>query len=296
MQLSIIIPVYNAEKTIQRTIHSLKKLDNCKQKSEIIFVNDGSTDNTKKIIDAYISENNIKNIILLNKENGGSATARNAGLEISKGQWVFFLDADDELLFEPLYWINKYPEKTAVGFSVVYYKNKSRYFKLKPPKISNDNFLDILTSRNPFSPSSLIFKKDKLAHMFDPGFSFLEDWLFWIMNPKVCHDMVAIKSITSVKFHIHGNNKTSDQNQNGIYRIKIAEEVFKKYNGKLSKKQKNNLIIQKNIGLIQQAIRPLSLFSLGFPCDFILFIKLVIYMLFQRFSEKLGPYAVSGKE
>lgn len=89
--LSIIIPVYNAAASIERTLQSCR--DQTSDNIEIIIVNDGSTDNTTSII-----ENSIKhdpNFILINQSNGGVSSARNLGIAKSNGRYISFLDSDD---------------------------------------------------------------------------------------------------------------------------------------------------------------------------------------------------------
>ena len=97
-KLSIIIPVYNEEKTIKIVLESLKKLDLInKIKKEIIVVNDFSKDNTEKIVKDYISENKEDKIIYLcHKKNLGKGAALNTGLKNFTGDIVVFQDADLE--------------------------------------------------------------------------------------------------------------------------------------------------------------------------------------------------------
>ena len=97
-KLSIIIPVYNEEKTIKIVLESLKKLDLInKIKKEIIVVNDFSKDNTEKIVKDYISENKEDKIIYLcHKKNLGKGAALNTGLKNITGDIVVFQDADLE--------------------------------------------------------------------------------------------------------------------------------------------------------------------------------------------------------
>ncbi len=92
--ISIIVPMFNAEKTIERCLNSIT-FQECNIKVEIIVVNDGSTDNSKTIVENYIiSKSNIK-LFLLNKNNGGASSARNEGLNFVKGDHILFLDSDD---------------------------------------------------------------------------------------------------------------------------------------------------------------------------------------------------------
>lgn len=91
--VSVIIPAYNAEKYIQRAICSVlnQTYSNC----EIIIVNDGSTDSTREAVE-FFSKNDDR-VRLINTENGGVSRARNIGIEAAKGEYISFLDADDEL-------------------------------------------------------------------------------------------------------------------------------------------------------------------------------------------------------
>ncbi len=89
-----IVPAYNEEKSIQGTLQSLVNLEYPAEKMEIIVVNDGSTDQTKEIVEQFIQEHPSRNIILLNQENKGKANAMNKGLAIAKGEFFACLDAD----------------------------------------------------------------------------------------------------------------------------------------------------------------------------------------------------------
>ena len=93
MFLSIIIPVYNAERYIGETLSSLLAQDISKDDYEIICVNDGSRDGSPALLDAFAAEH--PNIVVIHKENGGVTTARNAGLEAARGDYIWFVDADD---------------------------------------------------------------------------------------------------------------------------------------------------------------------------------------------------------
>lgn len=88
--LSIIMPVYNAEKTIEKAIDSI--LYSSKDFFELILVNDGSPDNSAEICKKYLSDSRV---VYFEKENGGLSSARNFGVEHSKGMYVTFPDPDD---------------------------------------------------------------------------------------------------------------------------------------------------------------------------------------------------------
>lgn len=89
--VSVIVPVYNAEEFLDQCIESV--INQSYQKIELILVNDGSTDNSEKICQKYARAD--KRIKVIPQKNKGSAAARNTGLRQARGEFVFFLDADD---------------------------------------------------------------------------------------------------------------------------------------------------------------------------------------------------------
>ncbi len=91
-KVSVIVPAYNSENTLPGTLDCLLG-QSIHNETEIIPVNDGSTDKTAEIIAEYAGKHS--NIFPVNKENGGVSSARNAGLEKARGKYVLFLDADD---------------------------------------------------------------------------------------------------------------------------------------------------------------------------------------------------------
>ena len=89
--VSIIIPVYNAERTLCKCLDSILEQD--LNNYEIILVNDGSKDSSLYICNKYGS--NHHNISVINQNNEGVSSARNAGLDVAKGDWITFIDSDD---------------------------------------------------------------------------------------------------------------------------------------------------------------------------------------------------------
>lgn len=93
MFLSFIVPVYNAEKYIAECLESLLSQDISHEDYEIICVNDGSKDKSLDILNEYGSR--YSSIRVIDKENGGVSSARNAGIDAATGDWIWFVDADD---------------------------------------------------------------------------------------------------------------------------------------------------------------------------------------------------------
>ena len=102
VKVSVIVPVYNVEKYLERCLLSL--VNQSLQDIEIIVVNDGSPDNSQTIIDKFASEyKNVKSYI---KENGGLSDARNYGTKKAVGEYIAFVDSDDyvsEQMYEQMY-------------------------------------------------------------------------------------------------------------------------------------------------------------------------------------------------
>lgn len=105
-KISVIIPIYNIEKYVDRCLESISNQDFLD--FEAICVNDGSTDNSKDIINKYVQ--NDSRFVLLNKENGGLSDARNYGVQFAKGDYIFFLDGDDYIESNCLNELYKYVE------------------------------------------------------------------------------------------------------------------------------------------------------------------------------------------
>ena len=93
MKISIILPIYNVQAYLRHSIDSIGLFN--QDGIEIILVNDGSTDQSLGICQEYAQLYN--NVVVIDKENGGLSDARNAGIKVAKGEYIYFLDSDDWL-------------------------------------------------------------------------------------------------------------------------------------------------------------------------------------------------------
>lgn len=94
--VSVIVPIYNVEKYLKRCIDSI--LNQTYKNLEIILIDDGSPDKCPEICDEYAQEDD--RVIVIHKENGGVSSARNAGLDIAKGEYIGFVDPDDYINYD----------------------------------------------------------------------------------------------------------------------------------------------------------------------------------------------------
>lgn len=93
--LSVVIPVYNSEKTIIQCLNSVVEQGDVGIELEIVIINDGSTDGSDSLIKEFIEKHPGIVIKYKRKENGGVSRARNLGIQLSSGTWIAFLDSDD---------------------------------------------------------------------------------------------------------------------------------------------------------------------------------------------------------
>ncbi|MCO7150882.1 glycosyltransferase [Vagococcus lutrae] len=147
IDLSIVIPAYNAEKHIKDTVCSV--LDQItKYRYEVIIINDGSTDNTLEII--YKEFGKIDNIIILSKHNSGVAETRNVGIKKAKGNYIYFLDSDDLLksnMIENLLTEAYKNELDALMFSATSFYDEDYDGEWKPPSYLRKEY-KILSGNN----------------------------------------------------------------------------------------------------------------------------------------------------
>ncbi len=108
--LSVIIPVYNAEKEIKKCLDSVIKQSGL-ENVEIIVINDGSCDKSEEVIFKYIEEHKNCNIKYYAKENEGIAKTRNFGIQKATGKYIMFIDADDYIKKDTFQKLSKYLEE-----------------------------------------------------------------------------------------------------------------------------------------------------------------------------------------
>lgn len=135
MKISIIIPIYNVEQYIEQCLVSI--LEQSYDNLEVILVNDGTKDNSMKIIEKYLSDLRIK---VINKENGGLSSARNAGLDIATGEYISFVDSDDWIEIEKLMELYKIAKEENLDIII----GNAKYYP-KMEKIHKKNYYGIKT-------------------------------------------------------------------------------------------------------------------------------------------------------
>lgn len=182
--VSVIIPMYNSEKTILQVLDSVVSQTALNEILEILVIDDGSSDLSAEIVENYI--NTHKNVVikLLKKKNGGVSSARNMGIRTAKGEYIALLDSDDLWLSNKierqLEILKTYPEIVFLGTAYFLGKNKKPIKLTLPWKKTNELFnatlTDIYFKHFPTTPS-VIFKRSAIETVgyFDESQKYGED-------------------------------------------------------------------------------------------------------------------------
>ena len=124
VKFSVIIPVYNSEKYLKECLDSL--VNQTFKDFEIICINDGSTDNSKKLLEEYANKDDRINVY--SQENQGVGAARNYGMTLAKGKYINFLDSDDILSANALKsayeFLEKHAEIDVVSIPIFFFNEK----------------------------------------------------------------------------------------------------------------------------------------------------------------------------
>ena len=183
IQLSIIIPVYNVEDYLAECLDSVfiqQDLAGC----EVICVNDGSTDSSREILAKY--KQRYPELIIIDQKNGGLPAARNSGLRIAEGEYVFFLDSDDYLLqhcIKKMITFVTYNDLDLALYNSINSTGKLYYNTKEEINIITDgiSFFSIFFSLNTFFPPSVqwlyLYKRNSIIehNMFFPEDNLQED-------------------------------------------------------------------------------------------------------------------------
>jgi len=190
-KISVIIPAYNVEKYVEKTLKSL--INQTFKDFEAIIINDGSTDNTEKIIKEVLQDTNFQ-WKLINRENQGVSAARNRGIIESKGEYLCFLDADD--YYHPTFLEKMYNKAKEKSYDVVFcnyarVNEKGKIFSIhKQPKefigvvLNGKKTLELaLESKLHIWTASYICRKDLIIDnniFYTRGCPLGEDLEFWM--------------------------------------------------------------------------------------------------------------------
>lgn len=191
MKISVIVPMYNSERTIKKALDSIYNQSTL-ELIEVIIINDGSVDKSEEIVHNYINEYSSANrkFILINQENHGASYARNKGIKVSSGEYISFLDADDyfhrqkfEIL---LLFFTTYLDIDVIGHSFNVNIDKFEDFNIKTifstinkKKVT---FFNLLVKNFATTPSVMF--RNNVNTLFDENMRYTEDHDFFL---RLCY-------------------------------------------------------------------------------------------------------------
>lgn len=224
--ISVIIPLYNKEKSITDTVNSV--LNQTFKDFELIIVNDGSKDNSLSVVNKFTD----KRVKIIDKPNGGVSSARNVGILNAKYEYIAFLDGDDiwynkhlEILFNA---IQNLDDDNIGGFGTTFYKSHAKFFDIDKYKSSTpviiEDYFDFMASPLPrFNSSTLLVKKSKVLKtgLFDENLKYGEDVEFWYKLFSE-YKIVYINSVTTI-YYVAAENRS-------VHYVMPLEKRFHQFN------------------------------------------------------------------
>lgn len=220
---SVVIPLYNKELSIKNTIQSV--LNQSYQNFEIIVINDGSTDESVKIVES-ISDERIR---LIQQKNQGVSAARNRGIQEASNEWIAFLDGDDlwsqDHLQEITTMMQKFPEENFFVTSFQYsdmrpmfkHKRNETIFKI-------DNYFKEAIKEELIWTSIVVINKNCIEKVggFNEELNRGEDLDLWL---RLAHDFSIVKSsVVTATYRIEAENRTflsKDINKTHVYNFNL---------------------------------------------------------------------------
>ena len=234
-KISIIVPVYNVEKYLNKCLDSL--VNQTLKDIEIIVVNDGTKDNSQKIIDEYVKKypKLVKSYI---KENGGLSDARNYGIKYATGEYISFVDSDDYVdadLFEKMYNVATLEKSEVVACPVKYiYKDKisHRDFNMLLFNKSIKDSPKILLEVKSYAPNKIYKRNFWLKHKFEFPSQYFED------SALIYNVLLAANKVSAINDGYYYYNRINE-----VSITKIADDraydIFKSCDSILSYYKKN---------------------------------------------------------
>lgn len=236
IQVSVVVPCWNYAHYLPECIDSL--VHQTYPVREIIVVNDGSPDNTSEVTKQLIEKYPDQRIVLVEKENGGLSSARNAGIAVATGEYIMCLDADDKLVPAGIAEHVKLLDDEWIIAQCALMEFGERHIMMTPT--TPTGLVRIMKSNTVYC--NAIFSRRMWHEVggFDESETMrlgLEDWEFWIrMLEAGCK--VRTSEFVALRYRVHGNNMTkmtTHPNHQKLYRY-IYEKHQELY-------EKNNLII-----------------------------------------------------
>jgi glycosyltransferase involved in cell wall biosynthesis len=262
MKVSIIIPVYNAEKYLNECLESA--LNQTYDNIEIIAINDGSTDKSLQILNKF--SNRIK---VISKSNGGTASALNEGINHMSGEWFKWLSADDllyptaveDIILEAKKFNDKEVRIFYTNYDVIDSNGNIINQVIEPNynEFSSFDFNIILLDHFVGNASTSLIHKSALEKygLFDETVGYAEDYELWLRYCILYRCRLHLIPKILGKYRIHETQLTKKVHDNAFQNSeKIKQKILKKLNSKEKEKYKIALKEFKKLKPLGEKIKP----------------------------------------
>ncbi|XWN36507.1 MAG: glycosyltransferase [Balneola sp.] len=245
--VSIITPVYNGEDFLDRSIKSV--LSQTHQNWELLLIDDGSVDDSIRVIERYLSDERIK--LLKNESNSGIPATRNKGIENSGGEYIALLDQDDEWFPDKLQKQVQIFNEQGNIYGLIYSNLEVRYDngdvterkkEIEPAAAISEN-LELMLLRNLISSPTVLIKKEVLDEvgLFDNSIKWGgDDYDLWI---RIAHKykFFYIDEVLSIRYE-HQQNYSADKKRMMFRTIELAEKYIREFgvNPDIKKRLRSN--------------------------------------------------------
>ncbi|WP_341526555.1 glycosyltransferase [Nostoc sp. UHCC 0302] len=223
--ISVIIPVYNGEKTIKKTIESVLK--QTVSDLEVLVINDGSTDSTEEIVKS-IPDLRLK---IFSYHNAGLAASRNRGLSHTNGEFISFIDADDLWTFDKLeaQWkALEDSENAAVAYSWTDYIDVDSKFLKSGSRITlkGDVYNKLLLYNILENGSNPLIRKEAFTEIggFDESLPAAEDWDMWLRLATRYEFTVVPKA--QILYRVSANSMSTNLKRQEVASLEVIERAF----------------------------------------------------------------------
>jgi glycosyltransferase involved in cell wall biosynthesis len=226
VSLSILVSAYNSASSIRQTLQSVPLNDS---RLEVIVIDDGSTDETRSILEVFTREHPLTKVLIESTKNLGSANARNRAINLASGEWLIFLDSDDQL------------NETTVRYFLDHLSANNHYagfrFAFETAKVgvvvenSDESVMNLMHEKAFWR---YIYRKqfliDQNLHFFPTfnqagGFYVLDDWYF-LLTFLSLHPEIALSNCVLYKYN-NLQRTSSEEVSRYVRQIELEHNAFK---------------------------------------------------------------------